>query len=557
MNTKYLILIIFGFILNKINAVKCADIDEGLAKLTVSKNKILILNTYTNKIIFFFINKKIHTLITNIGAYVYYGSCLDNTLSLFNIENEEIYYSLVFDRETSKLKNEDLVIDNEGSELKTNIHDMYKSVINLLNSMNGVKDPLFTVDQIKPLLNSKEKTYLHMSEDDMQVFGGRSFLMDGYSIDHFFSQSFFDQEDRDFNEVHSDPQAKDVSQAKRIKLTNQTSSSSMQGEFESSSKTNESYGRTSPMIDEELKLQKWETGTVAGGETNTDPSNSRAVETPGSSAEAVGSNPLETRFNEEIKNNDVLKISNISVDHMEPIKKIIRSLDNNQAIKLTLRDDYKRLRNFKELTIKRYKKSLDRSGYHVITLNRTNKIKDYKDQLYELLENGKYLILRFIYRSNKKKINLNNASGKQKYTISLALNGYDLYISTIPNTEKKINETVMDHSQEINYLNQKYSKNFISIIDDIELTHKLKISDLIHRLNPVERLIFIDNQPDSRKRSSLVRKIEIIKIIRTHGVDYYDVYMEALNQTEESFKNVTISVKLDRRILVLLLRFIN
>ena len=53
MNTKYLILIIFGFILNKINAVTCADIDEELDKLTVSKNKILILNTYTNKIIFF------------------------------------------------------------------------------------------------------------------------------------------------------------------------------------------------------------------------------------------------------------------------------------------------------------------------------------------------------------------------------------------------------------------------------------------------------------------------------------------------------------------------
>ena len=217
MKIKYLILIIFGFILNNINAVTCADIEEGLAKFTVSKKKILILNTSTNKIVFFYINKNIYTLITNIGAYVYYHSCLENSLTFYNIQNTRVHYDLNFDEEKSSIKTEDLPVDNDGSKLKANIFDRYKLA-------NGVKESIYKEDDIEPLLNSQEKTFLHKSEDDLlphiTALGEDEIGDDVYNKDEFLSKDFFHEEDSDSN--NEEPSAK------RIKLTPQVASHTMQ-----------------------------------------------------------------------------------------------------------------------------------------------------------------------------------------------------------------------------------------------------------------------------------------------------------------------------------------
>ena len=540
MKTKYLILIFFGFILNKINAVTCEDIDRELDKLRVNNNKIVILNNSTNKIIFFFINNKLYTLITNIGVYVYYSFCLDNILTFVNIEKDSVDYNLALDRDKSSIVTATLPIDNDGSEVKTN---RYESVINSLNSIYGVKEYIYKVDQIKPLLNSRVKTFLHNSEDDL-------LSMDHYYPNMGFSADFFDREDEGSDKEQSD------SPPKRMRMTDEFGSNILHGYFESTSKTNGSDGRTSHVIDEELQPQnKVEVGSVARGEANTEPSISSQIVTQSSGAEAVGSNLQETRFNEKIESNDVVKIKGISANNKKAIKKIIKNLEDNQSIKLIPGPDVQK-RKYSEIIFKPSGELYGTISYKVTTVDTHGKKKDYQDQLLEIVQEKDLLRIRFSLRQNKKIIDVNNDS-KKRYTVFSLLNGLYLHILTDPNPGKKIKGTIIDHSQEITYLNQKYSKNFVSIIDDIQLDHKQRISDLIQGLEPDERLIFIDNIPFSRKNSEVVRKIEVVKTAKINIPYHYDIDID-IDKPQKTetvpFKDRTILTTTHKGNLILSLR---
>ena len=286
-------------------------------------------------------------------------------------------------------------------------------------------------------------------------------------------------------------------------------------------------------------------GSVAKGETNTEPSNSSQIVTQSSGAEAVGSNLLETGFNQKIEDNDEVKISDISPLNSEEIKLIIKNLDGNHSVKLALSPDNHRKRNYSEIIIKPLKKSsLGIISYKVSTVSVLDKKKDYEDVSVDITPESNSLKIRLSYRNWKRTIN------KKKYIFFLTLNGFDLHILTSRYTEKIEIEETVDHSQEISYLNQKYNTNFVSIIDNIGVTNEEQISDLIERLKDHQRLVFINNIPPLSTKIE-AREIEVIYNHSTSRTKYYDIYTdksiefqkESPENNKEGFVNYTMSIE--------------
>ena len=91
MKVNYLISIFIILMLNKINAINCASIDEYVQSL--KDNHIIILDNNSHIIIFFNANKdKKYALIKEIPAYLSYVRCEDNRIYFTNIRNNMVTY---------------------------------------------------------------------------------------------------------------------------------------------------------------------------------------------------------------------------------------------------------------------------------------------------------------------------------------------------------------------------------------------------------------------------------------------------------------------------------
>ena len=135
MKTKYLFLIVFGFILNKINAVTCDDIEGSLAQLIGHNNQIVTLNNPSNKIVFFHINMDIYAFIYKISAYVHYDRCIYGTLFFYNIENNQVFYSSKLGKREDSIITEKILLDNSSESIK-DIFDKYRLFINETNKVS-------------------------------------------------------------------------------------------------------------------------------------------------------------------------------------------------------------------------------------------------------------------------------------------------------------------------------------------------------------------------------------------------------------------------------------
>ena len=209
--------------------------------------------------------------------------------------------------------------------------------------------------------------------------------------------------------------------------------------YPSSHKSNDSNEGASSMTDKQsqTKKRKLMSRAVERDNSTRTLSNDSEIATLSSGSEAVGSNSLIPEFGEKIVSNGEVRINNISLKIKGKIEEIINNLNENQSIKLTP-ESIRINRKYGQVIIKVYKRVLGNKLY-TITLFHI----DGKKELFICKKIGLEVDRATLRIKLKYGLILGIDGDAEKIRlpgITVAIERYDLSLSTSPHPEEKLEE---------------------------------------------------------------------------------------------------------------------
>ena len=174
MKVNYLISIFIILMLNKINAINCASIDEHVQSL--KDNHIIILDNNSHIIIFFNANNdKKYALIKEIPAYLSYVRCEDNIIYFSTIiKNNVTYISNLF--QNSSIKQEIINVIN------TNL----TGYTDYLNNKYNLQLPIYDKNKLRKYLQQRSDINLFEELDTADSKLVEGLLDDDSDIRHIY-----------------------------------------------------------------------------------------------------------------------------------------------------------------------------------------------------------------------------------------------------------------------------------------------------------------------------------------------------------------------------------